>query len=73
MQKQAEAAEHLYPENPPAMMARGRTALLEAQTVMAAHAFECQVIVRAVYALDSSIPDVTQQQILAWLGNRENP
>ena len=28
---------------------------------------------RAVYALDSTIPDVMPQQILAWLNSRENP
>lgn len=73
MKKQAEAAEWLYLDNPPATIARGHTALREAQAVMAAHTRECQIIVRAVYALDSTIPEVTHEQILAWLGNRETP
>jgi len=72
MKKQAEAAEWLFPDNPPATIARGHTALREAQAVMAEHTRECQLIVRAVYALDSTIPEVTHRQILAWLGNREN-
>ncbi len=73
MKKQAEAAEWLFPGNPPATIARGHTALYEAQAAMAEHARECQIIVRAVYALDCTITKITHQQILAWLGNRENP
>lgn len=64
LKDQAKAAELMMPGSPPGDIMRGRTRLQDAQGVMAAHHHEVSAIIKAVYELDTTVPDISVQEVI---------